>query len=121
VQFFHFVAEGLPRLLRVQPFVQSRPSLRIFFAGAPASSPRTPFAHALFAALGLDDRVLPFDPCGTTRARRLYNLLAEGRRLPSRQHARELHTLLVHRLMPSTLPVRDVGESSECAHAIALL
>ena len=86
--FGHFLAEALPRLLRLESWLVAHPDCLLFFAGD------RPFSRNILAdALGWQARVVAFHPCTVYRASTLYLAVATGRRLavaPGAAHMSEL-------------------------------
>lgn len=86
--FGHFLAEALPRLLRLESWLVAHPDCLLFFAGD------RPFSRTILTdALGLQARVLAFHPCTVYHASTVYLAVATGRRLafaPGAAHTSEL-------------------------------
>ena len=76
--YFHFMAQSLPRLLRLlqpgAPELLADTELQIFFA-----SWRPPFVDAVFGMLGLASRVLPYNPCNVYKASSLFMMATSAK------------------------------------------
>ena len=99
--YFHFVAESMPRLLRLLEVANetlSDPDMRFL-----ASSSQQPFARDMLTATGLSGRLVDYDPCTIHHAENLYMAVtgAEGQLLPSQKEALALRRLLMRVPMPT--------------------
>ena len=121
--YFHFLAESatlLMRLLHAPPHapahaVLADPEVHVF------ASILQPFGRQLLAALGLADRLLPYDPCSVYRARSLYLAVGggAGQSMPTAADAGELRRLLLRPSPP--LAASGGGQAKAKARAYILL
>lgn len=101
--FYHFMNNGMPRLLRLLTWIQQHQDVKLFFAGS------QPFATTILDALGLADRVERYSPCHIFRAKTVYVSLAAGNVLPSRSGALEMRSLF-SRMIPQPNAAMTVSQ-----------
>jgi capsular polysaccharide biosynthesis protein len=118
--YFHFVAQSLPRLLRLMSIgdeVLSDPELKVLI-----DSSRQAFVRELLAAvLGSSGRLLQYDPCKVYHAQELYMAVtaADGQALPSRHDAVALHRLIRTTIGPAATDLVRAATADEQANSVA--
>ena len=116
--FGHFLAEALPRLMRLAPWIEAHSDCLLFFAG------NRPFSRTiLMDVFGWRSRLVPFDPCTIYRASTIYVAVGTGRQmalapdyahesdlaLPTRAQANDMRSAML-RLVP---PPRAASRASK--------